>query len=212
MWQPLEQSIGGGVVGTSWNPKASQLRTEIAGWTGFLVRTVRTWHEVPAPEIRRWPRTDTTFTEDGKKVVRRYEVVQHLEYSHWVSERRHTVDALVAIASNYGDWLAGHPGLGGALVDDAREFTHRFETAVKASPVQRRLLPGAVCGQVLDDELDLRCAAPMFVTLDVVTDEASENAAWRKKGLMQCSDRPEEHRSYPATEWALWKKPTGAAQ
>jgi hypothetical protein len=204
-WEPLEQSIaGGGVVGTSWNPRASQLRTEISDWTGFLVRTIRGSYDLPAPEIRRWPRTETLVQPDGSKVVRRYEVIQHLAYEHWVSERRHTADALTAIAANYASWLAGFPGLGAALVDDAAEFTRRYDTAVKASPVRRRLIPGAICGQLLDAELGMRCAAPMHVTLDTVDDPDFEDAAWRKQGLMQCSDRPEEHRTYKVEEWAAW--------
>lgn len=204
LWEPLSQSLtGGGVVGTTWNPKAAQLQTEIDEWTGFLVRTIRSHFPLPEPEIRRWPRTETTVQPDGTKAVRRYEVIQHLDYQHWVSERRKTPDTLVSIEVNYASWLAGFPGLGAALVDDAAEFLRRFDTAVKASPVKRRLIPGAICGQLLDEDLGMRCAAPMHVTLDTVDDDFTY-AAWRKKGLMQCSDRPEEHRTYKVEEWAAW--------
>jgi hypothetical protein len=195
VWPVLEQSVyrktGGGEenqrvqtsgivdISQSWNPHVTEVMTELAEWTAYLVRTVLHYRLLPESSI-------VDEDEHGRHVA---------VHARGLTTRTHTRDALAALALHDAVWLAGTPTLGPSWLADAQDLRMAAVRAIDSDPVRRVGISGAVCGEtVVDAGLGpVSCLSTMVAIISADVEG--------RPSVIVCAEHPKTHRSFTRAEW-----------
>lgn len=163
-------------LSSSWNPHATEVMSQLAEWTDFLVRIV--WNEHPP-----------TFAR------------MEFDFARIQGGALRTPVALAKLARHFGRWLSSYPGqppLGPDLLRAAQALRADGLRAIQSEPVRRVGYKGLMCSETIggDEFQDLFCDSPMAVILD-------QNG---NPGLLVCFRHPKTHYQYQHDEWMQFAK------
>ncbi|WP_213816254.1 hypothetical protein [Glaciihabitans sp. dw_435] len=172
------QTSGVSDIAQMWNPHISEVMHEVEEWLAFIVRTVKTEHELPSTfvHVDEIGRSTTTYTRRTK-----------------FTENPRMIFASLAV--HEANWLSHHPTLGASLLDDALEHRRNIIRALDTDPVRRVGISNSVCAHEVDDTVfgALICMAPMVGILN--------EADSIRPSVVVCSAHPKTHGIFTRDQW-----------
>ncbi|TFC30096.1 hypothetical protein E3O55_08400 [Cryobacterium sp. MDB1-18-2] len=187
---------GGGDKDASsfWNPAATMVIADVTDWYGLVGRTIAKERPTPADLVAPVAPFIGPLTL-AKSTAR--EQMQSRTVFTWAIDGSEDVRlGLAAVVRWHHRWLSHYPGMGVSLLEDALRFEWAISRAMQTMPVQRYMMPGALCQVVMEEtELGVRLCEGQMVGIKRRPDDDDPSE-------LLCSNHPEH--AIPRRDWILY--------